>query len=41
MKKWLDEYFDLYKKVIFDKSVYDTIINAKDMIVDCHDSGGK
>lgn len=41
MKQWLDDYFNLYKKALFNESVHDELINAKNFITDCHNSGGK
>lgn len=41
MKKWLKEYFDLYKESIYNESVYGQLIQMKDLWVDTHEKGKK
>ena len=41
MKNWLKSYFELYKNTMFDESVFDNLILARNKIIDCGESGKK
>ena len=38
---WLKEYFDLYKKPLFDESVYNLLLELKNSLETVHKNGGK
>lgn len=40
-KTWLGEYLNLYRKSIFDESVYEDLAYCKDLWQDAHDRGNK
>ncbi len=40
-KIWLEEYFDLYKKPLFDSSKLDDLIKLKDLLTKVNNEGGK
>jgi D-sedoheptulose 7-phosphate isomerase len=40
-EQFLNEYFDLYRKVLFDENIYPQLIEMKDMLVECHQKGNR
>jgi D-sedoheptulose 7-phosphate isomerase len=40
-QEFLRDYFDLYRKSIFDESIYQQLIDMKNILVDCHKNGNR
>ena len=38
---WFNEYFELYKKPLFDKLVFNQLLELKEILETVHDNGGK
>jgi len=41
MKKWLDNYFNLYRDAIFNKSIYTDLMLIRDLFVESNTNNGK